>query len=175
MTLHGDTGHVVPPDTGQIPAVPGAPPPPPVNLVGSNGAVPEGPTPVPNRLQKLASMVDSARRGRSDRDIRKIMHVVGMAVLVFGFVAILLGWYGASHSPYLFQEVPYLISGGLLGLALVIAGGVLVRCAWSLRQIEEARRNTGAMVRAVERLESAIRILQAEPGLDDHIHEELRQ
>jgi hypothetical protein len=52
---------------------------------------------------------------------------------------------------------------------------VLVRCAWSLRQIEEARRNTGAMVRAVERLESAIRILQAEPGLDDHIHEELRQ
>jgi len=174
MTLHGDTGHVAPPDTGQIPVVPGAPA-PPVHVAGTNGAIPIGPTPVPTRLQRLAAMVDGARRGRSDRDIRKIMHVVGMAVLVFGFVAIILGWYGASHSPYLFQEVPYLISGGLLGLALVIAGGVLVRCAWSLRQIEEDRRNTGAMVRAVERLESAIRILQAEPGLDEHIHEELRQ
>ena len=64
-----------------------------------------------------------------------------MALIVFGFVCILLGWYGAAHSPYLYQEVPYLISGGLLGVALVIGGGVLVRSAWSMRQVEEDRRN----------------------------------
>ena len=66
---------------------------------------------------------------------------IGMALIVFGFVCILLGWYGAAHSPYLYQEIPYLISGGLLGVALVIGGGVLVRCAWSMRQVEEDRRN----------------------------------
>jgi hypothetical protein len=160
-------------DTGQIAVDPGAPP-TPVGGSASNGAVPDGATPVPNRLRRLAQMVDQSRRGRSDRDIRKIMHLVGMAVLIFGIVAIVIGWYGAAHSPYLYQEVPYLISGGLLGLALVIAGGVLVRCAWSLRQIEEARRNTGAIVRSVERLESALRLLDAEPGTEDQVHEELR-
>ena len=82
-----------------------------------------------------------------------------MALIVFGFVCILLGWYGAAHSPYLYQEVPYLISGGLLGVALVIGGGVLVHCAWSMRQVEEDRRNALAIVRSVDRLERMLRSL----------------
>ena len=45
-----------------------------------------------------------------------------------GFVAVVFGWYGASHSAYLFQEIPYLISGGLLGVALVTGGGFLFFC-----------------------------------------------
>jgi hypothetical protein len=97
--------------------------------------------------------VDGVRRGRSTRNVRKITETIGMSAIVFGFVCILLGWYGASHSPYLYQEIPYLISGGLLGVALVIGGGVMVRCAWSLRQIEEDRRNALAIVRSVDRLE----------------------
>ena len=184
MSLVGSSDRVAEADTDQVPAVPGAPSPPEGADSNSNGAgaFPDVPTPVPNRLQRLAEMVDRARRGRSDRDIRKIMHLVGMAVLVFGFVAILIGWYGAAHSPYQFQEIPYLISGGLLGVALVIGGGMLVRSAWSLRQIEEMRRNTGAIVRSVEALENALRVLngEAEPDDDadaeagDRVHEEVR-
>jgi len=36
---------------------------------------------------------------------------------------ILLGWYGAAHTTYLEEQVPYLISGGVLGLALAAIGG----------------------------------------------------
>ena len=116
-------------------------------------------TPVPTRLQRLAAVVDRARRGRGGRNVRKWLETIGMSAMVFGFVCILLGWYGASHSPYLYEEVPYLISGGLLGVALVIGGGVLVRCGWSMRQVEEDRRNALAIVRSVDRLERILRSL----------------
>ena len=117
-------------------------------------------TPVPTRLQRLAAAIDRARPGRSGRNVRKWLETIGMCLIVFGFVCILLGWYGAAHSPYLYQEVPYLISGGLLGVALVIGGGIFVRSAWSMRQVEEDRRNALAIVRSVDRLERILRSLE---------------
>ncbi len=130
------------------------PPAPPEPVGEANGA-----TPVPTRLGRLAAVVDRARPGRSSRNVRKWLEWIGMALIAFGFVCILLGWYGASNSPFLYEEVPYLISGGLLGVALVIGGGVLVRSAWSMRQIEEERRNALAIVRSVDRLERILRSL----------------
>jgi hypothetical protein len=139
-----------------------------------SGEVPagDGPTPVQTRLQRLALVVDGARRRRSDRDVRKVIQWLGGLAIGLGFVAIVLGWYGTAHSPYLYQEIPYLISGGLLGVALVIGGGVLVRGAWSMRQVEEARRNAVAIVRSVDRLERALRSLE-EKRLDEQRPEEL--
>jgi hypothetical protein len=119
----------------------------------------QGATPVPTRLQRLGAVVDRARPGRNGRNVRKWLETIGMCLIVFGFVCILLGWYGAAHSPFLYQEVPYLISGGLLGVALVIGGGVLVHCAWCMRKVEEDRRNALAVVRSVDRLERIMRNL----------------
>jgi hypothetical protein len=127
-------------------------------------------TPVPTRLQRLAAVVDRTRRGRGGRNVRKWLQTAGMSAMVFGFVCILLGWYGAAHSPYLYQEVPYLISGGLLGVALVIGGGVLVRCAWTMRQVEEDRRNALAIVRSVDRLERILRTLDETRRADQEEH-----
>jgi hypothetical protein len=132
-------------------------------------------TPVPTRLQRLAAAVDRARPSRSGRNIRKWMETIGMSLIVFGFVCILLGWYGAAHSPYLYQEVPYLISGGLLGVALVLAGGIFVRSAHSMRQVEEDRRNALAIVRSVDRLERILRGLDETRRVEhelEHGHEE---
>jgi hypothetical protein len=129
-----------------------------------------GATPVPTRLRRLAAVVDRARPGRSSRNVRKWLEGIGMALIVFGFVCILLGWYGAAHSALLYQEIPYLISGGLLGVALVIGGGVLVRSGWSMRQIEEERRNALAIVRSVDRLERILRSLDEERRADREEH-----
>jgi peptidoglycan/LPS O-acetylase OafA/YrhL len=144
-------------------------PPAPVAPVASEQEA-NGATPVPTRLQRLAAVVDRARPGRSSRNVRKWLEWIGMALIVFGFVAILLGWYGSSHSPYLYEEIPYLISGGLLGVALVIGGGVLVRSAWSMRQIEEERRNALAIVRSVDRLERILRSLDESRRTDHEEH-----
>src|SRR6185437_11019812 len=130
----------------------------------------DGATPVPTRLQRLAAVVDRARPGRSSRNVRKWLEWIGMALVVFGFVCILLGWYGAANSPYLYEEIPYVISGGLLGVALVIGGGVLVRSAWTMRQIEEERRNALAIVRSVDRLERILRSLDETRRSDREEH-----
>jgi hypothetical protein len=139
--------------------------PPPAPAEEANGS-----TPVPTRLQRLAAVVDRARPGRSSRNVRKWLEWIGMALIVFGFVLILLGWYGAANSPYLYEEIPYVISGGLLGVALVIGGGVLVRSAWSMRQIEEERRNALAIVRSVDRLERIMRSLDESRRADREEH-----
>jgi hypothetical protein len=150
--LPGDT---VGPGDVVTPAVQAVPPVPPVPPASEH----EPTTPVPTRLQRLAAAIDRARPGRSGRNVRKWLETIGMCLIVFGFVCIILGWYGAAHSPYLYQEVPYLISGGLLGVALVIGGGIFVRSAWSMRQVEEDRRNALAIVRSVDRLERILRSL----------------
>jgi hypothetical protein len=112
----------------------------------------------PDRLGRLAGGVEKAQRRRADgRTVQKTMNLLGVLVLGAGLGAVLLGWYGASHSPALYQEIPYLISGGLLGVALVVAGGALFCASWSLRQIQEARRDTQGVVRAIERLERTLR------------------
>jgi len=152
-------------DPGQLRKVTGRPGDPgqPGGSVGAGGAALDGAaTPVPGRLQRLGRAVDRARGRGPGREVRKLMQVAGMAGIGVGLLCIVLGWYGAAHSPYLFQEIPYLISGGVLGLALVIAGGVLVRCAWSLRQVEEDRLNALAIVRSVDRLERVLRSLHDE-------------
>jgi hypothetical protein len=139
---------------------------------GTSTPVVVGETPASTRLQRLAQAVDSGRQRRSDRDLRKIMQLLGMLIIAFGFVCILLGWYGAAHSVYQYEELSYVISGGLLGVALVIGGGVLVLCAWSLRGVEESRRNALAIVRSVDRLERVLREVSNNAAADDRLQEE---
>src|SRR4029079_12827232 len=59
--------------------------------------------------------------------------VGGAALMVLGLVAVLLGWYGAAHTPFGFEQTPYLISGGLFGIALVLVGGFLFFGSWLAR------------------------------------------
>ena len=48
-----------------------------------------------------------------------------IALFVVGVILVLLGWYGAAHTNIMTEQIPYLISGGLLGLGLIIVAGVL--------------------------------------------------
>jgi hypothetical protein len=62
-----------------------------------------------------------------------VLAAVSAVLLPFGLLLIVLGWYGAAHTPYLFEQVPYLISGGLVGLALVTGAGLLYLASWIAR------------------------------------------
>ena len=67
----------------------------------------------------------------------------GIALVVVGFLLIFLGWNGAASYDRLPSQFPYLISGGVAGLALVIVGAALM-ITQTLRQdraelIEEMR------------------------------------
>ena len=62
-----------------------------------------------------------------------VLFWAGAVLLPLGLVVIVLGWYGAANTPYQYDQLSYLVSGGLLGLGLTFAGGFLYFGAWLAR------------------------------------------
>jgi hypothetical protein len=90
------------------------------------------------RLEKLGEAVSRMRGGRRI-DIDRVQLIAGAALTVIGLAAILLGWYGAANTGIAFEQLPYLISGGLLGVALVFLGGFVYFAYWVTRLVRESR------------------------------------
>lgn len=84
--------------------------------------------------------LDQTTRNPRRFEAERALAVASAVLLPLGLAVILLGWYGASHTPYLFEQVPYLISGGLLGLALAVVGGLVYFGSWVARGAAEQRR-----------------------------------
>lgn len=90
--------------------------------------------------------------------------IAGMALVVIGLVVIFVGYVGASGSVQPYEQLPYLLSGGFLGLGLVVAGGALfVRYSlsrylrfWLVRAIYEDRTQTDRQVEALARIEQLL-------------------
>ena len=121
---------------------------------GSSRAAAAAPSADPQA--RLSEGVDGLRvGGRRSVDERTLM-VLGGALVPVGLSVILLGWFGASRTPNVFEQVPYLISGGLLGLALVFLGAFLYFAHWLTRLVQEQRTRSAAVVAAVNRLADAL-------------------
>ena len=51
---------------------------------------------------------------------------LGVGLCLLGFVAIFFGWNGAASSNFVPAQFPYLISGGIAGLAIVVIGAAMI-------------------------------------------------
>ncbi|MGH2784148.1 MAG: hypothetical protein ACRDJ1_02695 [Actinomycetota bacterium] len=75
---------------------------------------------------------------RSLRDAFTRSVVLAVGLIAGGFVAIALGWKGVAASLLVAEQLPYLLSGGVGGLALIVAGaGILtvqVNRYWNARE-----------------------------------------
>jgi hypothetical protein len=84
------------------------------------------------------------------------MLIAGGILMPLGIVLIILGWAGASRTPLPFEQNDYLISGGILGLALVFAGGFIYFAYWQTIRIRESRVQTKALTDALARVEALL-------------------
>lgn len=99
---------------------------------------------------------------------RRLM-VLGGVLVPLGVLIVLLGWFGASRTSNVYEQIPYLISGGLLGLALVFVGGFLYFAHWLTRLVQEQRTRSAAVVDAVNRLVEVVeRSSVARPAGNGH-------
>ena len=94
-------------------------------------------TSIEDRLSEGVSKLRG--RSRNEELIERFLMIGGGVLLLGGFVAIVIGWFGASHTGYVFEQIPYMVSGGLLGLALVFAGGSFYFAYWLTRMVRETR------------------------------------
>lgn len=111
--------------------------------------------PLPAQAQtELAASLARLRRRASLVATERWMLVTGSILLPLGAVLVLAGWYGAAHTTRLFEEVPYLISGGLFGLVLVVIGAAFYFGYWLTRLVSGDRQTLEVLLRIEERLYS---------------------
>jgi Zn-dependent protease with chaperone function len=91
------------------------------------------------RARFRESVAGLATRSRSG-DLLRMLVLPAAGLVTGGFAVMLLGWWGAAHTHRQIEQIPYLISGGLIGLGLVLLGGLLLATAvWmaTLRRMQE--------------------------------------
>lgn len=79
------------------------------------------------------------------RDVSRFTAQIAVGIAAAGFLLIVLGWNGAAELDRIAGQLPYVISGGLAGAALVGVGLTLVL-------VNELRRSTTEITRRLEHL-----------------------
>lgn len=95
---------------------------------------------------RVQTAESSARRSTSAavrdnrfRNLQLILFAAGAVMMPLGLVVIGLGWYGTAHSHYDYDQRTYLISGGIMGLAITFFGGFLYFGAWLAKVAADQR------------------------------------
>ena len=86
---------------------------------------------------------------RQKQFVGKLGGQLGVGLCVAGFLLVFLGWNGAASRNFLPAQFPYLISGGITGLCLVVVGvGTIV--------VQNQRADRAALQRTLEQLIEAV-------------------
>ena len=76
----------------------------------------------------------------------RVLLIAGGVMVPLGVCLILLAWQGASNTPLVFEQIPYMISGGLLGLGLMVLGGLVYFGYWLSLLVKESRLERREMI-----------------------------
>ena len=113
-----------------------------------------------DRIDEFEAELARLRIRSSSPTTEERLLVAGLAMMPIGLILIIVGYIGASGTTEFSDQIPYLISGALLGLGLIVIGAVLfLRYSlarfmrfWLLRLIYEERTRSEAHVAALDRL-----------------------
>jgi hypothetical protein len=102
----------------------------------------------------LAERLSALRRRTGFAVTERTLLTVGSILMPLGAVLVLLAWYGAAHTTRVFEQIPYLISGGLLGIVCVIAGGFCYFGFFLARILSTNREMLDALLRLEDRMDA---------------------
>lgn len=117
-----------------------------------------------NAASRLEQGVAGVHVPEPRADTEALLLKVGLILPIIGLVLVLIAWYQTSGTPYTADQIPMLISGGLLGLGLAIIGlGLFIRFSlarllrfWMARLVVEQQAQTDRVVAALDRVEQAL-------------------
>lgn len=111
----------------------------------------------PKRVEEFKAEIADLQVGVPSSAGDKKVLILGIVLVAVGVALVIGGWYGASGVATTAEQFPYLISGGVLGLACVVFGSVLfARYSmtrflqyWLIRVIYEQQAQTDRIVEAL--------------------------
>lgn len=117
------------------------------------------PPPANSRTEEFEREIGELRVTGGSAAVESRMLVIGIIGIAVGLGAIALGYWGASGTAVLNEQISYLISGGLLGIGITAVGAAIyLRYAtgrffryWLVRLVYEQRAQTDRIIEALER------------------------
>ncbi len=112
----------------------------------------------------LADRVNQIHVPEPNADRERLMLIAGGVLVAIGVIAVLIGYWGASGTSSPAEQIPYALSGGALGLALVVLGCALITRFslarlfrfWLARIVYEHQVQTDRTVDALGRIETLL-------------------
>ena len=99
------------------------------------------------------------KRAEPLRRVDQVMEIVGIALLPVGLTALLVGWLGVASNGYVFLQLPYVVSGGLVGVGLLFAGGTIYLASWISRTSAVQRRQNDEVLQALRQLQQTLAVV----------------
>lgn len=110
------------------------------------------------RAERLRTRAAGLRTRAGSADPGRRMLLVGGILLPLGVLLVLIGWLGTARTPLVFEQVPYVVSGGLLGLSLVVIGGFLYFSYWQTLVIRTLRDSQSELTASLLRIEGLLAV-----------------
>jgi hypothetical protein len=112
------------------------------------------PTAGSERRTRFRESIRAVANRSSSSDLLRWVLIPASILLLLGFNFMIFAWVGASRTARQIEQIPYLISGGLIGLGLVIVGALLLASAfWVVlvkKLLEESEERTRARAQSEE-------------------------
>jgi hypothetical protein len=114
-------------------------------------------------LTPAAELAGPARRRRLDLRVPTWLKgtspaptFIGVAVAIAGFVLIMIAWGQVAGETQVYLQMPYLVSAGLTGLALVMVGLTIVNVAAKQRDAVDRDRQIDQLVSILGELKATM-------------------
>ena len=115
---------------------------------------------IPRMARQGVARIAPLVRDNRYRLLQSVLYVLGAVLLPLGLLLIGIGWYGASRTTEVYDQMSFLISGGLLGLGLTFAGGFLYFGAWMAMTVASQRESAHQLSNTMLGLTDAVTRLQ---------------
>jgi hypothetical protein len=122
----------------------------------------------PDRIEEFGREIAAMNIRTPEAEQERWALIGGIVAMVIGLACIVGGWYGASGTTVIVDSLSYVISGGILGLGLIIVGAALfVRYSssrylryWLVRMIYEEHANADRLAAATGDVRDAVEHLR---------------
>jgi len=112
----------------------------------------------PDRIAQFENEIAGMQISTPRADQERWALIAGLVSMAVGVACIIGGWWGASGTTVITEAISYAISGGMLGLGLIVIGAALfVRYSttrylryWLVRLIYEDQANADRVVAAID-------------------------